>query len=302
MAALENTTKIDVFNAHRGRLFGIAYRMLGTRDDAEDILQEAYIRWHTADERDIETPEAWLVTVVTRLSIDRLRKVSSQRETYIGPWLPEPIITSSALSLEARAELSSDLSFAFMHLLERLSPVERAGFLLHDVFDVGYADVANVVGKTEDAVRQIIHRARKRIRADEPRFKISKEEHTDLLKRFSAATAAGDMQTLVSVLSPVVTLTSDGGGKVTAARKVITGSERVARLYSKTAMKHAGHFQSALIDVNGGVGLLTLFDGKPQSVLTMEIENGKITAIYNVMNPDKLRAFEYIENIDAIFL
>ncbi len=302
MVVSDDKAKLNTFNTHRGRLFGIAYRMLGTRDDAEDILQEAYIRWHTANERDIETPEAWLVTVVTRLSIDRLRKASLQRETYIGPWLPEPIITSPALSPEARAELSSDLSFAFMHLLERLSPVERAGFLLHDVFDVGYTEVANVVGKTEDAVRQIIHRARKRVRADEPRFKISKKEHTDLLRRFSAATAAGDMQTLVSVLSPGVRLTSDGGGKVTAARKAVSGSERVARLYCKTALKHAGHFQRAVVNVNGEVGLLTLFDGKPQSVLTLEVEDGKIAAIYNVMNPDKLRAFEDIENIDAIFL
>jgi RNA polymerase sigma-70 factor (ECF subfamily) len=158
----EQEEKVEIFRKHRPRLFGIAYRMLGMRDDAEDILQEAYIRWHKADE--IETPEAWLVTVVSRLAIDRLRKASVERETYIGPWLPEPILTG--ISPEEETEMASDLSIAFLVMLERLSPVERAVFLLHDIFERGYDEIARIVGKSEAAARQMIHRARERVRQD----------------------------------------------------------------------------------------------------------------------------------------
>ena len=161
--------KVETFNQYRPRLFGIAYRMLGTHAEAEDILQEAYLKWHQTDADEIETPEAWLVTIVTRLSIDRLRKASNERETYIGPWLPEPVIISTAPTPQEELELASNLSMAFMVLLERLSPLERAVFLLHDIFDCGYADIARIVGKTETASRQIVSRARERVRTDKPR-------------------------------------------------------------------------------------------------------------------------------------
>ncbi|HKX83440.1 MAG TPA: sigma-70 family RNA polymerase sigma factor, partial [Pyrinomonadaceae bacterium] len=161
---MTNDEKAEVFGAHRSRLFGIAYRMLGTSADAEDILQEAYIRWHKVDPGEIETPEAWLVTVVTRLSIDRLRRASHERETYIGPWLPEPIVTEP--SPQDDAELASSLSIAFLTMLERLSPTERAVFLLHDIFDCEYSEVARITEKSEDAVRQMVSRARRRVRSD----------------------------------------------------------------------------------------------------------------------------------------
>jgi len=185
-----NDKKVEIFRQHKTRLFGIAYRMLGTSDEAEDILQEAYIRWHKTNAAKIETPEAWLVTIVTRLSIDRLRKVAMERETYIGPWLPEPLIISNAPSPEEEMELASNLSIAFMVLLERLSPLERAVFLLHDIFDCDYPDIARVVGKTETALRQIIHRARARVRRDEPRFEADEKERASLIKKFVAASNA----------------------------------------------------------------------------------------------------------------
>src|SRR5687767_12966225 len=192
--------KVEVFDKNRGRLFGIAYRMLGTRDDAEDILQEGYIRWHNSDPDDIETPEAWLVTVVTRLSIDRLRKASTERETYIGPWLPEPMITSP--SPQDDAELASSLSIAFLTMLERLAPTERAVFLLHDIFDCEYSQIARITNKTETAVRQMGHGARERVRTDKRRFEVKPSEHKQLIEKFAAAAYSGDEQTLLGLFAP----------------------------------------------------------------------------------------------------
>src|SRR5687768_12157539 len=222
--------KVEVFDNSRGRLFGIAYRMLGTRDDAEDILQEAYIRWHNADSEEIETPEAWLVTVVTRLSIDRLRRASTERETYIGPWLPEPVITSP--SAQDDAELASSLSVAFLTLLERLAPTERAVFLLHDIFDCEYAQIARITDKTESAVRQIAHRARERVRTDKARFGVKPAEQRRLIEKFAAAAYAGDEKTLLGLFAPDIAVLSDCGGKVTAARKLVSGIRKVIRLFT----------------------------------------------------------------------
>lgn len=284
--------KIEVFKRYRARLFGIAYRMLGTRDDAEDILQEAYIRWHRADADEIETPEAWLVTVVTRLSIDRLRKASAERETYIGHWLPEPLITSNAPSPEEEMELASNLSLAFMVLLERLSPLERAVFLLHDIFDCDYAEIKRITGKSETALRQMIHRARERVRNDKPRFETDEKERARLIEKFSAASAAGDEKTLLSLFSDEISMVSDGGGKVTTARKIVRGKERLARVFSVLSRKYSARIKTSWIFVNGEIGLLDFFDGKPFSVTTFEIADGKIVGLYRVMNPDKLKAFE----------
>jgi len=286
--------KAAIFRQHKTRLFGIAYRMLGTRDDAEDILQEAYLRWHQAGAEEIETPEAWLVTVVTRLSIDRLRKASNVRETYIGPWLPEPLIISDAPSPEEELEFASNLSLAFMVLLERLSPVERAAFLLHDIFDCDYADIARIVGKSETASRQIIHRARKRVRADKPRFEIDEKERENLIKKFSAASIAGDEQTLLALFSDDIVATADGGGKV-MARKIIHGKNRLAKLFSITGAKYGESFKDALSPINGEIGLLTFYQGKIFAATTFEFADGKISALYCVVNPDKLKAFENLD-------
>jgi RNA polymerase sigma-70 factor (ECF subfamily) len=290
---MKGEKKVEIFDRHRARLFGIAYRMLGTRAEAEDILQETYIRWHQTDASVVETPEAWLVSVATRLSIDRLRKASRERETYTGPWLPEPFPVSTEMSPEERAELASDVSLAFMFLLERLSPVERAVFLLHDVFDFAYAEIARITGKSETASRQIIHRARERVRRDtgKPRFEADEKGRERLIKKFAAASGAGDERTILSLFADEIAMVSDGGGKVTAARKVVTGKRRLARLFSITGAKYRDEFENVIARVNGEPALLTFFEGKIHAVTAFEFEDGKITGLYRVMNPDKLKAF-----------
>lgn len=284
--------KIKIFEQHRPRLFGIAYRMLGTHAEAEDILQEAYIRWHKTDAEEIETPEAWFVTVVTRLSIDRLRKASNERETYIGPWLPEPLFVSNESTPEEDAELASSLSLAFMVLLERLSPTERAVFLLHDIFDCSYTDISRIIGKTETALRQMLSRIRKRVRTDKPRFETDEKEKESLIKKFVVASNTGDEQTLFSLFSDEIALTSDGGGKINAARKVIHGIKRIARLFAITGAKHGNEFEYFLTSINGEIGLLMTQNGKTAAANTFEFEDGKISAIYRVVNPDKLKNFD----------
>lgn len=283
------TAKLEIFNAHRPRLFGLAYRMLGTRDDAEDILQEAYIRWHKTDAETIETPEAWLVTAVTRLSIDRLRKASVQRETYIGPWLPEPLMISNEPSPQDNAELASGLSLAFMVLLERLSPTERAVFLLHDIFDCDYSEISRIIGKSEAASRQIVHRARERVRTDKPRFEVRKDEHRKLVEKFSVAAYTSDEATLFDLFSPDIAILSDGGGKVNAARKIIKGVKKAIRLFTVAFPSIREHVTARLAEVNGEPGIVEYYDGKPLAVTTFSVADGKITAMYRVMNPDKLK-------------
>ncbi|MCD9185147.1 MAG: RNA polymerase sigma-70 factor [Pyrinomonadaceae bacterium] len=281
--------RVEIFKKHRARLFGIAYRMLGTHAEAEDIVQETYIKWHEAEIEKIENAEAWLVTITTRLSIDRLRKASKTRETYIGPWLPEPLVVSEKPSPEEELELASNLSMAFMFLLERLSPVERAAFLLHDIFDCGYADVARIVGKTETASRQLIHRARERVRTDKTRFEADEKEREKLIKKFAAASVTGDEKTLFELFSDEIVSVSDGGGKVTAARKIIRDKAKLVRALGMFGKKYGESFKNLLYTINGELGVLTFIEGKIYSATTFEFENGKISAIYRVMNPEKLK-------------
>ena len=283
--------KTETFGNLRARLFGIAYRMLGTHSDAEDVLQEAYIKWHQADETEIETPEAWLVTIVTRLSIDRLRKVSRERETYIGPWLPEPLIASDAPTPAEELEFSSNLSLAFLTLLERLAPLERAVFLLHDVFDCDYTEISRITGKTQATARQMIHRARQRVRTDKPRFKPNDSEREKLIKKFAAASLSGDEKTLSMLFAEEISLVSDGGGKVNAARKIISDKNRVLRLFAISGAKHGALYKNRLARINGELGLLTYQGENLHAATTFEFAGGKITKIYRVMNPDKLQAF-----------
>lgn len=284
--------KIDVFNAHRPRLFGLAYRMLGTRADAEDVVQDTYIRLHNAELAVIENPEAWLVTVATRIAIDRLRKASARRESYIGPWLPEPLIIDKQRSPEIEAEMASDVSLAFMVMLERLSPTERAVFLLHDVFDLAHAEIARIVAKSETAVRQIVSRARVRVRRDEARFEPSENERSNLIKTFVDASHAGDANTLLSIFADNVALTSDGGGRVNAARRTVYGRERLTRLYTLTVGKHRDHLRAEIVTINGEPGVVEYADGEMVSATSFTIVEGEITAIYRMMNPDKLAIFE----------
>ena len=276
-----------VFEPLRHRLFAVAYRMTGTRADAEDIVQEAYLRWHQADAGAVRSPEAWLVSVTTRLSIDRLRKVSVEREKYTGPWLPEPLFGDP--SPEERLELASDLSLAFMALLERLAPVERAAFLLHDVFERDYTEVARILRKSEAACRQVVHRARERVRSDRTRFRASEEEQRRLIEKFTEAAKAGDEATLLSLFAEDATLTSDGGGVVPAARKIITGRRRIARLHLVLARKFRGRIAQTVITINGEPGLVTFLDGAPLTATSFETDGRTIVALYNVLNPEKLK-------------
>lgn len=276
-----------VFEPLRKRLFAVAYRMTGTKADAEDIVQEAYLRWHQADAGAVRSPEAWLVSVATRLSIDRLRKASAEREKYTGPWLPEPLFGDP--SPEERLELDSDISLAFMVLLERLAPAERAAFLLHDVFDRDYPEIARVLRKSEAACRQVVHRARERVRSDRQRFRASEEEYRVLIEKFTEAARAGDEATLLSLFAEDATLTSDGGGVVPAARKVVTGRRRIARLFLVLARKFRGRMAQTIITVNGEPGLVTFLDGAPLTVTSFETDGRSILALYNILNPEKLR-------------
>jgi len=284
-------TQTDIFQKLRPRLFGIAYRMLGVRADAEDIVQDAWLRWQHAGFEAARIPEAWLVTVVTRLAIDRLRGAMAERERYVGPWLPEPLIGEAFAPPEAALEAAGDISTAFLLMLERLGPEERAVFLLHQVFEFGYDEVAAMVGKTEAACRKILQRARERVRAERPRFEVGREQHMALLARFVEASRSGVPARVQELLTADATYMGDGGGKAKTTVRAVLGAERVARLVAGIERKWHGNGRHELIQVNGGPGLLTWRDGQPDSVTSLDLREGRIAAIYVVRNPDKLGYF-----------
>lgn len=289
VAAAYPGRRAAVFEELSRRLFGIAYRMIGTTADAEDIVQEAYLRWHQANPDEIRSAEAWLVSVVTRLSIDKLRKASIERESYIGPWLPEPLLASTSPTPEEALETASDLSMAFMVLLERLAPIERAAFLLHDVFDCAYPMIAHILRKSEAACRQVVHRARERVRNEQPRFKASDAARRSLINQFMAAADAGDDVTLLSLFARDATLTSDGGGVVPAARRVVHGRSRIARLYLLLSQKLGSRLVKEISTINGESGVIMYLDGTPFATISFELDGKTITALYTVLNPRKLR-------------
>lgn len=276
------------FERHRPRLFGIAYRMLGSRTDAEDVLQDAYLRWHRGAAEELRSPEAWLVTAVTRLCIDRLRAARTERERYVGPWLPEPLIGDTAPTPDARAELSSSLSIAFLVVLEQLEPDERAAFLLHEVFDSDYAEIAEILGKSQAACRQIVSRARKRVRGQKPRAHVSDAARRAVLQRFASAIQAQDKSALLELVAEQASWTSDGGGRARAALKVIRGRERVVRFVLAVLGRHADQFVFEMTSVNGEPALALSVQGKLFSVITVLTDGMRILDVYTVLNPDKL--------------
>ncbi|NPC87122.1 RNA polymerase sigma factor SigJ, partial [Pyxidicoccus fallax] len=276
---------------HRPRLLGLAYRMLGELAPAEDVVQEAYLRWHQEDPQDIQSPEAWLVTVVSRLALDRLRRAATERAAYDGPWLPEPVLTEAATPEEA-AERASDLSVALLVLLESLKPEERVAFLLREVFGEEYATLARVLGRNEPAVRQLVHRARERVREGRPRFPAPPDVKEQLLRRFLHALADGDQSELVSMLAPGVTFTSDGGGKAYAARKRIEGAERIIRMLLGLRQKLRGTMEHRFVSLNGQPAVLTFRDGALFHATMLDVDGERIRAIYRVLNPDKLRRLQ----------
>lgn len=281
-------TETAPFEALRARLFGLAYRMLGSRAEAEDILQEAYLRWHQADRVAVENPEAWLVTTTTRLAIDRLRRLKTEREAYVGPWLPEPIV-SPAPPPDRHVNLADDLSIAFVTLLERLAPDERAAFLLHEAFDVGYPQIAQVLGKSEAACRQIVHRARERVRGERRRFDATETAKRDLLQKFLAALDARDDRTLLTLFAPDATWTADGGGKVAASPRPIVGAAQIVRLVLGLREKFwADNRTLDLVTVNGEPGLWVHDGDRPVAAMSIETDGERILNVYAVVNPDKL--------------
>ena len=278
----------DPLAPHRGRLLGLAYRMLGSRSDAEDVVQDAYLRF--AGAQGVHNPEAFLVTVVTRLCLDRLKSAKAQREIYVGPWLPEPVFDAEGLAADAATELADDLSFALLLALDRLSPLERAAFLLHDVFDMPFADVAAMLERTEVSCRQLATRARRAVREARPAPAAPPDRHARLLSAFGEAVASGDVSRLAGLLRADAIAVTDGGGRKTAALNPIIGADKIARFFIALAGKNIGRdirIEPAMI--NGSVGALLYMDGEIDHTISMAIDGDRIAAIYIVRNPDKLR-------------
>jgi RNA polymerase sigma-70 factor (ECF subfamily) len=278
----------DPLAPYRKRLLGLAYRMLGSRSDAEDVVQDAYLRF--ANAQDVRDPEAFLVTVTTRLCLDRLKSARAQREIYVGPWLPEPICDAQSLSADTATELADDLSFALLLALDRLTPAERAAFLLHDVFDTPFTEIATMLDRTEASCRQLAVRARRAVRDQRPAPVTAPSEHAKMLEAFAQAVNSGDVSQLTALLRADAVALTDGGGRKSAARNPIYGADRVARFFIGLAGKRAGHqirVEPAII--NGLAGMRIYYDGELDHTMSLSIEDGQIAAIYLVRNPDKLR-------------
>jgi RNA polymerase sigma-70 factor (ECF subfamily) len=282
-------TPDDIFAALRPRLFGIAYRMLGTRADAEDLLQDAWLRWHRTDARTLQSAEAWLVTVVTRLAIDRLRAAQAEREAYVGWWLPEPLVEPiDEHTPERAAELAGELSIALMWVLERLSPEERAAFLMRQVFEQDYGDIAALLGKSEAACRQMVHRAAERVQQERPRFEVAPEQHRRVLERFMLAARSGERDAMKALLAEDVQVVGDGGGKVPSFMEVVRGAERITNLYWAFSKRWGEAVRYELAWINGEPGLLRFVNGELESAQALVTDGERIVAIYAVRNPDKL--------------
>lgn len=291
-------TATDPFTTLRPRLFGIAYRMLGVRADAEDVLQDAWLRWSRQDTAVLQSAEAWLVTVVTRLSIDKLRALKAEREAYVGWWLPEPLVElhnhhqhHDALNHntpELAAELAGELSVAFLYVLERLGPEERAAFLLRQVFDYDYPEIAAQLGKSEASCRQMVHRASERVQQARTRFEVPHAVHHQLLQRFMLAAQSGDRNAIEALLSEDAQLIGDGGGKVPSFPKPLVGPFRIANLYWAQFLRLGAQVVYRMALINGEPGLLRYVDGQLESAQAFVTDGERIVAIYAVRNPDKL--------------
>lgn len=284
------TPNDQTFETLRPRLLALAYRMLGTRADAEDAVQDAWLRWRQADRTQVRDATGWLVATVTRIGIDRLRLTQTARTDYVGPWLPEPLVIDASPGPAGRAEMAEQVSLAFLALLERLGPEERAAFLLREVFDYDYARIAAMLGHAEANCRQMVHRARERLQAGRARFPdVAPERHRHLLERFLEASASGDSDAIVGLLHADARLLSDGGGKVTAALRPLHGAARIARLYWAVARRAPAGARWRIGHVNGEPAGLRFLDGQLQMITTIVCDGDRIAEVHNQMNPDKLR-------------
>jgi RNA polymerase sigma-70 factor, ECF subfamily len=276
------------FNRLRPRLRGIAYRMLGSLAEAEEVVQDAWLRWHEADYVALDDPTGWLVTVTTRLSINRLRAAKVQREHYAGLWLPEPVLTDAADSPEQMLERADDVSVAFLLMLERLTPEARAAFLLREVFDAEYDELASAIGKSEAACRQLVHRASVQLREERPRFEVSPDTHRRLLGRFAQALTGGDFSALKAMLADDAELIGDGGGKVPSFGRPMLGAQRIAQLFFAANLRLKDEQRIELALINGEWGLLRFFNGVLESAQSFETDGERIVRIHVQRNPDKL--------------
>ncbi|MFB6776078.1 RNA polymerase sigma-70 factor [Streptomyces sp. NPDC056352] len=284
-------TVTDVFEEHRPVLTGVAYRMLGRIADAEDVVQEAWLRWSAAPRDDVREPRAFLVRTTTRLAIDRLRQLQIRREAYVGPWLPEPLVTDFGPAVPDTAEqavLADSVSVAVLVVLESLSPLERAVFVLREAFGFPYGEIATTLDRTEAAVRQLAGRARRHVEERKPRYDVDPAQRRDLTERFLAAAAGGDIEKLLMLLAPDVRLVGDSGGKSKAPLRIIESQDKVGRFLLAIAQDQSAGFEIRVMELNGGPALVALSGGKPDSVFQVDVRDGLIQCVYIVRNPDKL--------------
>ncbi|OBF34831.1 RNA polymerase subunit sigma-24 [Mycobacterium sp. ACS1612] len=288
------TSDQQTFADHRTLLFSIAYRILGSAADAEDVVQDAWFKWSAQDRSRVSDPKAYLARIISNLSMERLRSTRRQRETYVGPWLPEPILTQPDASDDVAT--AESVSMAMLVVLETLSPLERAVFVLKEVFDFSYAEIGDAVDRSESAVRQAAHRAREHIQARRPRFETDRVKKRQATERFFAAITGGDINSLMELLAPEVTLWTDGGGKVRQAMRPIRGIDNVARWIAGASQRpyegvEIADMAAEVVEINGGPGILLTGGGRVIATLTVDLDaDGRIETVHNVANPDKLRA------------
>jgi RNA polymerase sigma-70 factor (ECF subfamily) len=293
MGGVATDTVTEVFEEHRPVLMGVAYRMLGRVADAEDVVQEAWLRWSGADHAKVREPRAYLVRITTRLAIDRLRQIQSRNEAYVGPWLPEPYATDFADTVPDAAEravLADSVSLAVLVVLESLSPLERAVFVLREAFGFPYADIATTLERSEPAVRQLAGRARKHVDERRTRYDVDPALQRELTERFLAAATEGDLEGLLTLLAPDVRLVGDSGGRVKAPVRAIESADKVSRFVIGVAQQGGGIQDASFrfVELNGGPALLVLSAGKPDSVFQLDVADGRIQSIYIIRNPEKL--------------
>ncbi|OEU89551.1 RNA polymerase sigma-70 factor [Streptomyces oceani] len=282
----------EEFEGYRSRLLGVAYRMLGTVDDAEDVVQEAWLRWSAADRTDVREPAAYLTRVTTRLALDRLRQVRARRESYVGPWLPEPLPTERGPRAEpdgARwVEVAESVSFALLVVLESLSPAERAVFVLREAFGYPFAEIADTLDRSEPAVRQMAGRARRHVRQRQPRFEVDPAQQRRLTERFLTAAVSGDLAGLLDVLAPDVRLIGDSGGKAKAPLRVMESADKVGRFLAAVGQTELPAPEFTFPEFNGAVGLLVCSESRAHSAVLLEVVGERVQTIYLLTNPDKL--------------
>ncbi|MFI8189534.1 RNA polymerase sigma-70 factor [Streptomyces sp. NPDC085946] len=286
-------TAADVFERHRPVLQGVAYRMLGRVADAEDVVQDAWLRWSGTDRGDVREPRGYLVRVTTRLAIDRLRQIKARGETYVGPWLPEPYATDFGATVPDaadRAVLADTVSLAVLVVLESLSPLERAVFVLREAFAFPYGEIAAMLDRGEPAVRQLAARARRHVAERRPRYEVDPAQRRDLTERFLAAAAGGDLERLMELLAPDVRLVGDSGGKARAPLRVLETADKVARFLVGAAGKNPPDLSVRFLELNGGPAVLALSGGEPDAVFQLDVADGRVQAVYVIRNPDKLRS------------